>query len=207
MGNNEIEDFHIKMGLRVRQWLVHSVLFSIYRNAHIYPELFLFKQRVWYEVVRSAHCHCRRHLSPAYFVANGRFTFSGTNGGRIPGGIPRHEGADWSRVNTPSQVRELATRPISLFFSSSDRRRTVRHSLCYNKWNTTPKILIPVTIIRIILNLLLRKRRRAIRRSTSRPYLLKILIDKILLYVRYKLFKKFDKRKFSNFSLQFFRFL
>lgn len=43
--------------------------FTILRiNVRIYLPLFLFKQRVWHEVVPSAYCHCR-HLSAAYFVS------------------------------------------------------------------------------------------------------------------------------------------
>lgn len=62
---NEIEDFHVVLRAMTCACTRHC---SPYRNVRIYPALFLFKQRVWYEVVRSAHCHCRRHLSPVYFV-------------------------------------------------------------------------------------------------------------------------------------------
>jgi len=87
MKDHEIEDFHMDLCDDLYTALFSALCIA---NVRIYPALFLFKQRVWYEVVRSAHCHCRRASFACLFrlVANGSFTFSRTSRGRIPGGIP-----------------------------------------------------------------------------------------------------------------------
>lgn len=85
---NQIENPDV--GLQAKR--MTSVWHSPYQCSYLFAVV-LFRQSVWHEVVLSVcplSLSRRRVLRSRLFrpVAHGRFTFSGTSGGRIPGGIP-----------------------------------------------------------------------------------------------------------------------